>query len=238
MSRFKSASASHVGMVRKLNEDAYVVRDNLGLWAVADGMGGHQSGDVASRIVARSLESIAPGGDLVDLVESAKAALEDANRSLVDMADQFDTHRVPGSTVAVLLLSDTGAAVLWAGDSRVYRLRDGHLRQITHDHSHVQELLDQKLINEEDAEKHPMANVITRAIGIHDGVELDILEFDTVPGDRYLLCSDGLSRLLTFNEIERLLRNDDLEEAVQSLMHTALVRGAPDNVTLVSVMVT
>lgn len=237
MIKFRSSSASHIGMVRKINEDSLVVRDNLGLWAVADGMGGHQAGDTASRTVTLALESVQPCSDMPDLVHSTRRALEAANRSLVEMARQFDSTRVPGSTVAALMIRDREAAVLWAGDSRIYRLREGQLSQITRDHSHVQELIDQQLISEEEAESHPMANVITRAIGIDDSVDLDVLHFDAMNGDRFLLCSDGLSRLLSPEEIQNLMLNNDVEESVQSLLHTALVRGAPDNVTLISVFV-
>lgn len=231
----KSSSASHVGMVRKLNEDSCMGRDDLGLWAVADGMGGHQAGDLASQKVTTALGDICPSRDIGELLHATRQAINAANGQLISMASQFDSNRLPGSTVAALLISGNEAAVAWIGDSRIYRLRDGHTEQLTRDHSHVQELVDQHLIKPEEAESHPMANVITRAVGIEEPVNLDVLHFDVRSGDRFLLCSDGLSRLVAKDEIQNLLQTQELEESVQSLLHTALVRGAPDNVTLISV---
>lgn len=230
-----SFSATHTGMVRELNEDSYISRDDVGLWAVADGMGGHEAGDLASQTVTRRLESVSGDGGIEGMLAQTRQALDDANSELLGMEDQFESDRIPGSTVAVLLINGGQGAVAWAGDSRIYRCRDGKAEQITHDHSHVQELIDQNLIDVEQASSHPMANVITRAVGIERPFELETHRFDARPGDRYLLCSDGLSRLVSLREMRELLEAGTLEEAVQSLLHTALVRGAPDNVTIVTV---
>lgn len=235
MFTYKSSSATHVGMVRKLNEDSFISRDDAGLWAVADGMGGHQSGDLASQKVVHALEQVEVADSMGDLLRATRAAIHRANAELIAMAGQFDSSRVPGSTVAALVIKDGEAAAVWAGDSRIYRLRDGQVQQITRDHSHVQELLDQHLISPEEAEHHPMANVITRAVGIEDPLDLDVLHIKVAEGDRFLICSDGLSRLLSPGELQGLLQTRDLQETVNTLLHTALVRGAPDNVTLVSV---
>ncbi len=235
MSSFISSSATHVGMVRKVNEDSFISRDDIGLWAVADGMGGHQAGDMASQLVTNSLGAVPLSRDISELLHATKAALYSANSELISMDGQFDSKRVPGSTVVVLLISGNEAVVVWAGDSRIYRLRHGQAEQITRDHSHVQELVDQQLISPEAAESHPMANVITRAVGIEDPLELDVLHLDCREGDQFLLCSDGLSRLLSLEEIRNLMQTTTLEESVQTLIHTALVRGAPDNVTVISV---
>lgn len=230
-----SSSATHVGMVRKVNEDSFISRDDIGLWAVADGMGGHQAGDVASQLVTRSLDTVPISLDIGELLRATRMALDSANSELISMVGQYEANRVPGSTVVVLLIHGNGAAVVWSGDSRIYRLRHGQAEQITRDHSHVQELVDQHLISPEEAETHPMANVITRAIGIKDPLELDVLHLDFKEGDQFLLCSDGLSRLLTLAEIQNLMQTTTLEESVQTMIHTALVRGAPDNVTVISV---
>lgn len=235
MLRLKSSSATHVGMVRKLNEDSFVSRDDAGLWAVADGMGGHQGGDLASQKVVRALEQVEAAESMGDLLRATRAAIHQANAELLAMASQFDSSRMPGSTVAALVIKDGEAAAVWAGDSRIYRLRDGEVQQITRDHSHVQELLDQHLISPEEAEHHPMANVITRAVGIEDPLDLDVLRVKVNEGDRFLICSDGLSRLLSLGELQGMLQTRDLQETVNTLLHTALVRGAPDNVTIVSI---
>lgn len=230
-----SFSATHTGMVRQLNEDSCISRDEVGLWAVADGMGGHEAGDLASQTVIRMLESVSGDGGLEGMLAHTRDALEDANTELIGMDGKFDSARVPGSTVAVLLIHGSEGAVAWAGDSRIYRWRDGEAEQITRDHSHVQELLDQNLINSEEAASHPMANVITRAVGIEQPLDLETRRFEVRAGDRFLLCSDGLSRLVSLREIRELLDRSAIEEAVHSLLHTALVRGAPDNVTVVIV---
>ena len=230
-----SSSATHVGMVRKLNEDSFICRDDVGLWGIADGMGGHQAGDLASQNVTRALENVTQCRDIGELLHATRQAIFNANSYLNSLASSFDRTRLPGSTVAVLLIKANEASVVWAGDSRIYRLRNGQAEQITRDHSHVQELVDQQLIQAEDAETHPMTNVITRAVGIEEQLELDVLNFDVMDGDRFLLCSDGLSRLIAIEEIQNLLQTQELEESVQSLLHTTLVRGAPDNVTIISV---
>lgn len=235
MLKFRSSFASHVGMVRRLNEDSFISRDDLGVWAVADGMGGHQAGDLASQKVVAALAHIPVADSIGELLRATRAAIHQANLELVGMAGQFGSSRVPGSTVAALVIRDSEAAAVWAGDSRIYRLRKGEVQQITRDHSHVQELLDQHLISLEEAVHHPMANVITRAVGIDESLDLDVLHIEVDKGDRFLICSDGLSRLLSVQELQDLLQTTDLQEAVDSLLHTALLRGAPDNVTLVSV---
>ena len=233
--KVKSSSASHVGMVRKLNEDSYISRDEVGLWSVADGMGGHQAGDMASQTVVGALGTVPACPNIHDLLEATRNALNEANSKLIGMDGQFPGGRVPGSTVVVLLITGGQAAVVWAGDSRIYRLRNGIAEQITRDHSHVQELVDQHLIRPEEAESHPMANVITRAVGIEDPLETDALLVDVIEGDRFLLCSDGLTRLLSLEEIQNLMHSQELDEATHTMIHTALIRGAPDNVTVVEV---
>ena len=153
----------------------------------------------------------------------------------MDFSKDFPPNRAPGATVAALLIQDEQGAVVWAGDSRVYRKRNGVIEQLTHDHSHVQRMLDRDLILPEDAEKHPMANIITRAIGIKNHVEIETRVFWMLDGDQFLLCSDGLSQLVRSAEMSDMLDNLDEDEIVQSLMCAALDRGAPDNVTLIYV---
>lgn len=235
MITFHSSSATHKGMIRELNEDALSCRDDLGLWAVADGMGGHRAGDEASRAVVAELEKIEVCDNLADLLSATRSALEGANAHVMEMASRFESARVPGSTVAVLVIKQHEAAVIWVGDSRIYRFRDGTAEQLTRDHSHVQKLVDQKLITREEAESHPRANVITRAVGIEEPLKADILNFSVETGDRFLVCTDGLSRPLSIDEISTLMQAGQMDECVQSLLHEALARGARDNVTLITV---
>lgn len=230
-----SSAASHVGLVREVNEDHYLCRDDVGLWAVADGMGGHQAGELASRAITRHLQQVPACSQLSQMVDMARQAIEGANRELTSMESQFGLARVPGSTVALLLVHGREGAVAWVGDSRVYRLRDSNAEQVTRDHSHVQELIDEGVISADETETHPMAHVITRAVGIDPDVRIECIHLEVQPGDRFLVCSDGLSRLLPLAEIAQDLATEDLEQSVKRMLDKALKRGAPDNVTLIAV---
>lgn len=232
---FKSSAITHVGMVRKLNEDAYAERSDIGVWVVADGMGGHAAGEVASKAVTDAIMGLGHANNFDEMHAAVRRSLKGANRQLLEQADNYEDERVPGATVVVLIIDGNQGAVVWCGDSRIYRCSDQQLIQLTRDHSHVQELVDQGLIKAEDAESHSMANVITRAIGIVEAVEIDSQLMEVEPDDKYLLCSDGLSRMVSDKEIEAIMTNKNSEEIVQSLLHTALVRGATDNVTIICV---
>lgn len=237
--RWSSAGRSHVGMVRAINEDACLVLPEVGLWAVADGMGGHEAGDIASQMIVETLQRIAPPSAWDNFLESARESLRDVNLRLREESAQRYQHRTIGSTVAVLLIHGDRCACLWVGDSRIYRMRDGQLQQLTRDHSHVQELVDQGLISSEDAHRHPLANVITRAVGSADDLLIDEAVYPIRAGDTFLLCSDGLNKTVSDEEIARLLAhsNDNCQEAVKAFIHLALMRDASDNVTTVVVHV-
>jgi serine/threonine-protein phosphatase Stp1 len=233
--RFNVCAKTHVGMVRELNEDSYIELTDMGVWCVADGMGGHSAGEVASQAVTNGLRSLPGNAPIETMIHAVRENLQNTNRDLIAASGAYDPQRLPGSTVVVLILAGDQGAVVWAGDSRIYRSRVDGVEQLTRDHSHVQDLVDQGLIAEDQAESHPMANVITRAVGIQEPLEIDSVQFDVHINDRFLLCSDGLSRLMNSQEIQELMSHGDNEEIVQSLLHTSLVRGAPDNVTLISV---
>lgn len=231
-SRFDSAGATHIGLVRKLNEDAWLARPDLGLWAVADGMGGHAAGDVASRMIVSALDSIGQAGGAADLIADVKAKLQDAHDRL---RAQTSGNRVMGSTVVALIIADDRFACLWAGDSRLYLLRGGTLTQVTHDHSHVQDLVDAGLLRPEDADHHPQANVITRAVGAADTLDLDERSNRLEPGDVLLLCSDGLSRTVPEEVIRAALANGPADATAPALIDLALQHGTRDNVSAVVV---
>jgi serine/threonine protein phosphatase PrpC len=224
-------------MVRAINEDAYLALPERGLWVVADGMGGHEAGDVASQMVIEALQRTEPLASWPDFLEAVRESLRGVNRQLREESAQRYQHRTIGSTVVVLLASETQCACLWVGDSRIYRLRDGQLKQLTRDHSHVQELVDQGLIAPESAHRHPLANVITRAVGSADELQIDEVAHPLQPGDLFLLCSDGLNKTVSDEEIARLLAHSDhnCQEAVKAFIHLALMRDANDNVTTVVV---
>ncbi|HAS52402.1 MAG TPA: serine/threonine protein phosphatase [Gammaproteobacteria bacterium] len=234
---WSSAGRSHVGMVRTINEDACLAMPELGLWVVADGMGGHEAGDVASQMIVETLQQTPPPPSWPDFLDSVREALHNVNRRLRRESVQRYQNRTIGSTVVVLLAYKNQCACLWVGDSRIYRLREGHLEQLTRDHSHVQELVDQGLIAPEEAHRHPLANVITRAVGSADHLEIDEVIHPLQNGDLFLLCSDGLNKSVTDEEIVRLLAHShhNCQEAVKAFIHLALMRDASDNVTTVVV---
>jgi serine/threonine protein phosphatase PrpC len=229
---FECAVRTHVGCRRRMNEDAVLSRPELGVWAVADGMGGHEAGDVASALVVERLAALAPGLALPQRTAAAGRALEGVNDALMQLAGG---RRTIGSTVVAVLADEGAFACLWAGDSRVYRVRGGALQRLTRDHSLVQELVDLGEIRAEEAEGHPNANVITRAVGVGETLKLDLVEGDVRPGDVFLLASDGLTRLVSDEELTLGLQAEPLEAVADQFLDTCLERGAPDNVSLVIV---
>lgn len=237
--RWSSAGRSHVGMVRTINEDACLAMPEVGLWAVADGMGGHEAGDVASHMIVQTLQEVEAPSNWEDFLEAVRQALYAVNQRLRQESAQRYQHRTIGSTVVVLLAYGAQCACLWVGDSRIYRLRDGQLQQITRDHSHVQELVDQGLLTPEEAHRHPLANVITRAVGSADELQIDEAVHALQKNDMFLLCSDGLNKTMPDEEIASLLAHSDhdCQEAVKAFIHLALMRDAPDNVSTVVVSI-
>ena len=201
---WQSASRTHVGNVRKLNEDALLDRADVGLWAVADGMGGHHAGEIASQRIVTSLNGLDHLGNAATLEDSVYSALAQVNGELRAMAIAKGTDTVIGSTVAVMIARENRAVFLWAGDSRIYRLRDGKLGQLTRDHSQVEDMVAQGMISRAEAEDHPAANVITRAVGADDQIEIDRSEATVHSGDVYLLCSDGLNKTVPEREISHI----------------------------------
>lgn len=232
--KFLSVGRTHVGCVRTLNEDALLNRSDIGLWAVADGMGGHEGGEVASAAVVEALGDVSNFSTAYAFRDAAAQALTDTNTRLIELAAD---HGTMGSTVVALLAHEGHYACLWAGDSRVYLYRQGALKRLTHDHSLVQEMVDSGAISEDRARGHPRSNVITRAVGAREELELDGAFGPIHAGDRYLLCSDGLTGVVTDREIADAMVRAPLEAAAERLLDQALARGAPDNVTLVMVAV-
>jgi protein phosphatase len=232
-----SASRTDVGMVRKLNEDSVLDLPELGLWMVADGMGGHAAGDFASGAIVSTLATIPPPASLGALVGAVRQRLEAVNRQLNEEAR---TRRVQviGSTVVALLAFGHHGVVIWAGDSRAYLHRGGELIQLTRDHSQVEELVNLGLLAPEEVEGHPAANVITRAIGVANTLELDSEMFPLAEDDTYLLCSDGLYRELDDSAIKACLALGECQQSCDALIEGALARRARDNVSVIVVRMT
>jgi serine/threonine protein phosphatase Stp1 len=234
--RLRSWAMTHPGPKRKHNEDAYVDRPDLGVWAVADGAGGHHAGEVASGMIREALEAIPPELSASELLAEVRGRIVQTHEWLRSEAERRGPNVVIASTVVVLLARNDHFACLWAGDSRAYLLRNGVLQQITRDHSLVQELVDSGMIRPEEAEHHPRANVITRAVGAElDDFALDKVSGPIRPGDRFLLCSDGLSKTLPEDELAALLGETDGVPPAQSLIAAALAMNVSDNVTAVTI---
>ncbi len=234
--RIRSWHATHNGTKRKHNEDTWVDRPDLGIWAVADGAGGHQAGEVASGMIAEALDSLPTELSASELLGAVRARIAETHQALRDEAARRGGNTLIASTLVTILARGEHFACLWAGDSRAYLLRDGEMRQITKDHSLVQELVDAGTIAPEEAEKHPHANVITRAIGADiDDLVLDKVSGRLRQGDRFLLCSDGLCKTVPFQQLKDLLRSDNGVPPPQSLIAAALALDVTDNVTAVAI---
>jgi protein phosphatase/serine/threonine-protein phosphatase Stp1 len=232
MEQFRSHAVTHPGTTRGHNEDIFVARPDLGLWAVADGAGGHAEGKVASEAIASTLEAIPSSLTAAAMLAQVRMRIDATNAALWERAAHKGVGELIASTVVVLIVSHGHYACLWAGDSRAYLLRQNRLQRITRDHSLVQELIDAGDLEVFDAGEHPRANIITRAVGASaDGVELDEVTGCLAVGDRFLLCTDGLSKVLEDMTISHLLATGPAELAAENLISEALARCAGDNVT-------
>jgi len=228
------------GPVRLRNEDALCTCPEIGLFAVADGMGGHKAGEVASMLALKTLESHCRqhqtgNGGQRELLEEAVAA---ANQAVYQDARQNPQRRGMGTTITACLLGGQKLRVANVGDSRALLLRDGGLTKLTSDHSLVQELINGGGITEADAFKHPRRNVLTRALGVAPLVEIDVFEYHIIAGDRVLICTDGLSAFVEEKRIGELMGlSDDPEATVRLLLDEAITAGSNDNITIICMAV-
>jgi PPM family protein phosphatase len=225
------AGATDTGRTRRRNEDSYVVAPPL--FCVADGMGGAQAGEVASKLAAAAVEEVDPGG--LSGPARLTALIQEANRRVYEAAAADPSVSGMGTTMTVALVEDGDVTIGHVGDSRAYLLRDGRLEQVTEDHSLVNELVKSGKLSREEAETHPQRSVITRALGTDPDVDVDAYTVDVHPGDLFLLCSDGLSSMIDGAEILTVLQRDreDLKAAAKSLVNAANRGGGDDNITVV-----
>ena len=238
-----------VGRRRKVNEDSFLVAPDASLYAVCDGMGGHNAGEVASRMAIETLlafveksavekEITWPWGLDANLSFDAnriKTAIKLANSRVYQAADNREELTGMGTTVVAAVVSANVLTIGSAGDSRCYLVRDGQLKQLTRDDSWVSAALGEGILNSDDVEHHPLRNVITKAVGARDTIDLDVMEHTLQPGDVAMLCSDGLHGMINDQEIARLLVPvpESLEEASARLVDAANAAGGRDNVTVV-----
>jgi serine/threonine protein phosphatase PrpC len=233
--RYRSAMRTHAGNVRQVNEDSALVRDDAALWLVADGMGGHAHGDWASQTLVAHLAGTALDGTAQQRGAAISAALAAGNSAIMAAAAQAGSQM--GTTAVLLHLVGTQLLCMWVGDSRAYRFRKGGLAQISRDHSVVQELVDRGVLDPAEAESHPMAHVLSRAVGTEAELRIDTVEDVAMPGDQYLLCSDGLTKVVPEEVIARLMRLPSVNAVAERLVAETLACGAPDNVTVVVISV-
>ena len=242
--RVASVGMTDVGLKRGHNEDNYLINDELSLFVVADGMGGHAGGEYASAICVTTVEEIIStmeihedvgegAGDIIEIQgERIRYAIRLAGRRIFEKANEEREFHGMGTTAVAVLLSTNHAFVAHVGDSRVYRKRNGVLEQLTEDHSLVNEKLKAGLITEEEARNHKMRNVITRSLGYQEEVEVDLGVVPVEPGDEFILCSDGLSGHLDGEELGAELHGSLLESA-RRMVEIACQRGGEDNITVV-----
>jgi serine/threonine-protein phosphatase Stp1 len=230
--KIRDAGLSHVGKVREINEDSILARSGDGLWAVADGMGGYAHGQWASETIISALQGIG-GADFDGRARAVSEAVLAANTRI--WAQSQSLGKSMGSTVAALLLEGSRYAVFWAGDSRCYLLRNKQITRLTTDHSQVQALVDAGLITPEQADSHPMAHVLSRAVGVEPQVVVETVAGEARGGDVFLLCTDGLTRVVPDAEIASHLGDKAPAHVAHSLVNLCLQRGAPDNVSAVIV---
>jgi serine/threonine protein phosphatase PrpC len=250
LSRFRSAARTDVGMKREHNEDSFLVNEELGLYVVCDGMGGHAGGETASRLAVQTVEKelisarlrtddpFAGGARSDDrlLAEALQEAIEGACSIVYRTSRSQSELQGMGTTCIALVLHGDAAIVGHVGDSRVYLVRDGGIRQLTEDHSLVSEQVRAGLLTPDEAKHSRLRNIITRSVGFEEDVVVDVVGFESRPGDRFLLCSDGLSNLVDAEEIRITLASErDPAEVCKSLVGLANERGGDDNVTVIAV---
>ena len=252
-----SCGITDIGRKRQRNEDSYLVNDRLRLYVVADGMGGHAGGEFASKIAVSTVEEILKGEDRKksdlpqktyldsEITESGadepgrlRDAIARAGSMIVKRASEEPELRGMGTTATVLLILDDKALIAHVGDSRAYCVRAGKIAQITEDHSLVHEQLKSGLITEAEARNHQLKNIITRSVGVQEEVEVDTVTWKIQKDDTYLLCSDGLSNMVSDRDMEQIVAGNDVEQAAQKLIERANEAGGDDNVTLILVRVT
>ena len=234
MSEVRYNALTHIGKVRKINEDSVVALPEHNVWVVSDGMGGHAGGDYASQTVIERITLLPLGLTPSELMNGIRNAIIDAHSIICARAQEIGVSTM-GATVVAMLVSDSHLVAFWAGDSRLYRIRDEHIEMLTTDHSVVAELVLAGELSWDEAESHPHSNAITRAVGVGDVLELDKIRGEVEVGDRYVLCSDGLTKYATFGSLLDAVRNAPIETVSEKLLKIALDGGGADNISIIVV---
>jgi len=235
----KASGDTHVGKVREHNEDAFLISMEKSLFMVADGLGGHAAGEVASRMAVDTVEThiLASYESLEKLREDITRAIKEANRVIFEESRRNISRRGMGTTIVVAKIEGEKAIIGHVGDSRAYHVRDGKIVQLTEDHTIVEEYVRMGLLSRKDAQYHPYRHVLSRSVGTAGAVDVDIIELDLHPGDVLLLCTDGLTNMLTDGEILDIIISHlpDTEKITHTLIREANERGGIDNITVITV---
>jgi len=231
---YRFVAQTHVGLQRKVNEDSILTLPDHDIWLVSDGMGGHQAGDFASRLIADAVATIPLGLDPAAKMHALRDRIQDAHKAIRAEAEARGGGTI-GATVVALILANGHFVGIWAGDSRIYRLRNGQIEMLTSDHSAVAEYVKSGKMSWDEADQHPQSNAITRAVGVGEDLELDKVRGEVESGDRFLICSDGLTKYATFSMLQNTLASTPLETVGERLMQIALSGGGGDNISLIVV---
>ncbi len=226
-----TSSFSHTGVVRQKNEDALLALPKSGLWAVADGMGGHEQGDFASSCIISHLYQLAMKTQGSDLVDALPGVIDTANQEIYQRSLSSAQQKVIGSTLVVLILEKEQYHCFWSGDSRCYLYRDDRLNAITRDHTHAESMRAEGNFSESEIVNHPSSQALTHAIGVEDSVYVDYVHDFIFEDDRFLLCSDGLTKVYDDWEIEQRIKSPNIDQINLDLLSDALSAGAPDNIS-------
>jgi serine/threonine protein phosphatase PrpC len=229
---WESYGFTHTGIIRKINQDTFIDLPNKQFWLVADGMGGHKSGEYASTAIAEAFKTFVPEQSIGITVSGIRSKLLEVNSALCHLAKEGGQQEIIGSTVAILLAFQQYCIVLWSGDSRIYLFRNGKLTQITYDHNYGA-YLTANGFNLDEANSHPFTQALTHAIGSDEDFFLETHIQEVRPNDIFLICSDGLNKEISDAEIEDVLQKSNVKEASKQLLELCLKQGARDNVTIV-----
>ena len=232
----RAAGRTDVGLVRKANEDSILMMTEQSFWLVADGMGGHANGAIASQTAVSGFKALQLSEDFEQAITEIADRVHAVNSRLSHMNVEAESGQM-GTTAISLLIRGDKFAIIWVGDSRAYIYRRGGLFQISVDHTHVQDLVDEGILNPDEAKDHPMGHVLTRALGVQESVQVDVVQDMIEPGDRIILCSDGLTGPVSDEKIREIVSKNDIEDSVTQLIGQAYEGGAADNVTVIVVAI-
>lgn len=234
MTTIRHSAVTHVGKVRKVNEDSILALADQKIWVVADGMGGYEGGDFASQTVVDAVAMIPLDLEPAEQMQALRRSITGAHTTILSEIEARGGGTI-GAAVVSLMISTDHFVCFWAGDCRLYRLREGQIDMLTFDHSLVAEFVNAGQMTWDEAEKHPQSNAITRAVGVGDELELDKVRGTVQSGDRFLLCSDGLTKYAGFDLLRKTLANSPIETISDTLLNIALDGGAADNVSIIVV---